>query len=130
VTVDALGLWWDKEGMEAWADYYLPFIPTTHTVKLWDSSGSILAQTIVSTAGMPKTQPSQWLFSSIAPIVLKPGAYVVAAEYCAGSECYINEFGAQGYEIPVRGPLFNSGGATVTTKGGIEFVTPRVVLPG
>lgn len=55
-----------------------------HQVGLWDSSGSLLAQTIVSNASTGVASASslgRWLFEDIGAITLGAGNYVVGAFY-------------------------------------------------
>lgn len=63
-------------------------LTNSHAIGLWTSAGALLASTTVP-AGIPGSPtPSadpngQWIFNSIADLVLNPGTYVVGAQYLA-----------------------------------------------
>jgi hypothetical protein len=74
VTVDGLGFF----------DVNPTGLGQSHQVGLWDSNGTLLAQATVSSASTPVASVSaagDWLFESIAPIVLQPGTYVTSAYF-------------------------------------------------
>jgi len=61
----------------------------SHQVGLWDNLGTLLAQTTVTTGSTIISSAStagDWLFQSIAPIVLVPGTYVTGAFYPTGAD--------------------------------------------
>ena len=74
ITVDGLGIF----------DVNPAGLGENHQVGLWDNNGTLLAQTTVtsgSTAVSSASNTGDWLFQSIAPIVLTPGTYVTGAFY-------------------------------------------------
>jgi hypothetical protein len=74
VTVDGLGFF----------DVNANGLSQSHQVGLWDNNGTLLAQATVSSASTPVTSASaagDWLFESIAPLVLQPGTYVTSVYF-------------------------------------------------
>jgi hypothetical protein len=74
ITVDGLGIF----------DFDPAGLVESHQVGLWDDLGTLLAQTTVTTGSTMISSVSNvgdWLFQSIAPIVLVPGNYVTGAFY-------------------------------------------------
>jgi hypothetical protein len=79
VTIDGLGVF----------DANAPGLSEPHPVGLWNSSGSLLAQTTITNAStlVPSASDAgDWRFNSIAPIVLAPGTYVTSAFYATSAD--------------------------------------------
>jgi hypothetical protein len=79
VTVDGLGVF----------DVNASGLSETHQVGLWNSSGSLLAQTTITSAStlVPSaSNAGDWRFNDIAPIVLAPGTYVTSAFYATSAD--------------------------------------------
>jgi hypothetical protein len=77
-TIDGLGLF----------DANAPGLGESHQVGLWDNSGVLLASTTVSNGSTLVSSASNsgdWLFESIAPIVLLPGTYITGAFFSANT---------------------------------------------
>jgi hypothetical protein len=82
VVVSGLGLW--DDGANGLAQ--------SHNVGLWTLSSTLLTSATVTNAATPvaSTEPTgQWLFVSIAPVVLAPGDYVIGAFYASGSSDFL-----------------------------------------
>ena len=86
----------------------------SHITGLWDNGGTLLATTSVSSASTPVASASaagDWLFNSIAPVLLAPGTYVVGAYYATGAD-------------------FVMANATITTAPQITFAASRASSNG
>lgn len=74
VTIDGLGLF----------DYQADGLINSHQVGLWNSAGTLIAQTVVFTGATPYASASnagQWLVVDIAALTLTVGDYVIGAFY-------------------------------------------------
>jgi hypothetical protein len=104
VTVDGLGVF----------DVNPAGFGQSHKVGLWDNNGTLLAQATVSSASTLVSSASaagDWLFESIAPIVLQPGIYVTGAYYADSGDAVM-------------------GNATITTAPQIAFLASRLSTNG
>lgn len=82
VTIDGLGIF----------DMGSNGLAGRHQVGLWDSSGNLLAQTVVSSSSTAVASGStlgQWLFESISPLSLAVGSYVVGAFYASSDPDFV-----------------------------------------
>jgi hypothetical protein len=104
ITIDGLGMF----------DVNAPGLSEEHPVGLWNNSGSLLAQTTITNAStlVPSvSNTGDWLFNSIAPIVLAPGTYVTSAFYATNTDLVM-------------------GNATITTIPQVSFLHSRVSAEG
>jgi hypothetical protein len=113
ITVDALGIF----------DFGADGLAGVHELSLWTNGGALLRTTPISTATsvpVPSTSSlGNWRFSSIVPILLAVGDYVVGAHPDTTSNVTLGEFDRV---------MFN---ATASTVPGVTFVEPRFALgPG
>lgn len=102
VFVEALGIW--DEGADG--------LVHNHDVALWTLEGSLLASATVTnlSAVVPSvTVGGQWLFTSITPILLPAGDYILAAFYP----------GVEGGGDPARAL------STASSNSGLTFVEAR-----
>ena len=111
ITVDALGLF-DVDG-----DGLLE----SHQIGLWAGDGSLLGSTVItdanSTPAASTSSLGNWRFTSIAPLVLVAGEYVIGAVYAASTVNATNAidafvFGANATTVPevtFGGNLFRQG---------------------
>ena len=77
VTIEALG---------AFSYSGVPLNSSSHQVSIWDGNGAEQATASVSGSSTAVTSASglgDWVFSSIAPVTLAPGSYVIATFYAA-----------------------------------------------
>jgi len=61
----------------------------SHQVGLWDNLGNLLATTTVNSGGtlvLSASNTGDWLFNSIAPVLLLPGTYVTGAFYATRAD--------------------------------------------
>lgn len=76
-TVTALGVWEPSTG-----------VADSHEVGLWNAAGILIASAMVTNADTPVASAetgSLWLFTSITPVTLFPGQYIIGAFYSDGS---------------------------------------------
>jgi hypothetical protein len=79
--ITALGFWDnDANGLSV-----------SHDVALWNTSGGLLAQAVVTSGSTPVDSfdglGGQWLFENLAtPLVLNPGTYILGADYADSSD--------------------------------------------
>jgi hypothetical protein len=100
ITVDGLGMF----------DVNAAGLGEAHQVGLWNNSGTLLAQTTITNASTFVSSVSNsgdWLFNSIAPIVLAPGTYVTSAFYATNADLVMAD-------------------STITTIPQISFLAPRL----
>jgi hypothetical protein len=72
LTLTALGFW-DQGGNG---------LVNAHQVGIWNSTGTLMASTTVTSASTPVASTSSagdWLFNSITPVALAPGTYTIGA---------------------------------------------------
>lgn len=82
VTVTALGLW--DEGADGFQ--------TDHEVGLWDSNGTLVASTTITSASTTVSSSStdgQWLFNTISDQVLSSGTYTIGALFTEDSNDFM-----------------------------------------
>jgi hypothetical protein len=78
ITVDGIGVWDDTSA---------PF-GTPAVAGIFDDSGDLLASAAISSASTPvasSNSDGQWLFESIAPLVLAPGEYEIGSLFFDGA---------------------------------------------
>lgn len=72
LNVTALGFW--DQGSNG--------LVNAHDVGIWNSSGTLLASTTITSASTPVASTSSagdWLFNNITPVTLAPGTYTIGA---------------------------------------------------
>ncbi|MCW5964237.1 MAG: PEP-CTERM sorting domain-containing protein [Bryobacterales bacterium] len=120
VRVDALGLW----------DYQGNGLTDAHPVGLWDINGNLLASATVdnnSTVVASVNSNHAWLFTSISPVHLSAGSYVLGAYYPTAADFFISSLDVAPAEILVN-PLATYGGSRYISS--IESLTfPSSVSP-
>jgi len=122
IIIDGLGFW------DAGSDGLVE----SHPVGLWRTSGPIgvpvlIASTTVSNASLPVSSMSatgRWLFSSVPPVTLDAGSYIVGALYNGGQQKPHDPFVSDALTI-VTTP-----GAALASATSIEPIRPfAIALP-
>ena len=104
IIIDGLGLF----------DVNPAGLAESHQVGLWDNGGNLLASATVtsgSTLVASASNAGDWLFASIAPIVLVPGTYVTGGFFATSADSVM-------------------GNATITTDAAISFLASRASTVG
>lgn len=110
-TIDVVGLGvWD-EGADGLVE--------SHMVGLWTGGGALLTSALVTNAAsaVASTGPGQWRFTSIAPLMLTPGTYVIGAAYSAndsGDPLRFNTIASTIPEIALGNAMVMTGAAGLT----------------
>jgi len=104
IIIDGLGLF----------DVDPPGLAEEHQVGLWTDGGLLLAQTTITNGSTPVASAStagDWLFNSIAPVVLVPGTYLTGGFFATSADSVMAN-------------------ATITTVPQISFLHSRASTEG
>lgn len=124
VTIDGLGLF----------DYGADGLDNRHQVGLWNSAGTLLAQTVVfngATVYASGSTAGNWLFVDIAALTLTAGDYVIGAFYSDNDNDAIAAI-ATGFELDSHftyGDSRASDGSSLDLPGVYGQVQPGIFGP-